>query len=315
MGTHHLHQYRSRHCRSLVPQEGNRHPVSDLHELSQPSYVLGYHCSWTGSGWKCGCRDQACTQSYWQIQSFKREERKNWLKASKGLGHGARVLTHIVSQPPCRFRAVFATLASSSCHASHPLEGGERPTMTARLFTFVGGALGPWRLVTMDTLRGEPLAPAARLTIIPGAVASWPAGSTWLLRGMLSHERYVTRHEQEHLGATQPPLGRPEATCAALIALRKSEAWWSLAQDERRRIFEERSGHITTGLHYLPAIARRLHHCRDLGETEPFDFLTWFEYAPPASRAFDALAAELRASEEWAYVDREVDLRFIRAPA
>src|SRR2546428_7160638 len=29
---------------------------------------------------------------------------------------------------------------------------------------------------------------------------------------------------------------------------------------------------------YLPAIARRLYHCRDLGE--PFDFLTWFEYAP-----------------------------------
>ena len=26
----------------------------------------------------------------------------------------------------------------------------------------------------------------------------------------------------------------------------------------------------------LPAIARRLHHCRDLGESEPFDFLTLF---------------------------------------
>src|SRR6266850_4339400 len=26
----------------------------------------------TGSPWKCGCRDQAGTQSYWQIQSFKR---------------------------------------------------------------------------------------------------------------------------------------------------------------------------------------------------------------------------------------------------
>jgi hypothetical protein len=41
-------------------------------ELSQNSYVLGYMCSWTGSAWKCGCRDSACTQSYWQIQSFKR---------------------------------------------------------------------------------------------------------------------------------------------------------------------------------------------------------------------------------------------------
>jgi len=48
-----------------------------------------------------------------------------------------------------------------------------------------------------------------------------------------------------------------------------------LTQDERREIFEERSRHIATGLEYLPAVARRLHHSRDLGG--PFDFLTWFE--------------------------------------
>jgi hypothetical protein len=41
-------------------------------ELQNPSYVLGYVCSWTGSAWKCGCRDSACAQSYWQIQSFKK---------------------------------------------------------------------------------------------------------------------------------------------------------------------------------------------------------------------------------------------------
>ncbi len=54
--------------------------------------------------------------------------------------------------------------------------------------------------------------------------------------------------------------------------IRKSEAWWSLPQDERRANFEERSRHIATGLKYLPAVARRLLHSRDLGE--PFDFLT-----------------------------------------
>ena len=32
-------------------------------ELANPSYVLRYICSWTGSAWKCGCRDLACTQS------------------------------------------------------------------------------------------------------------------------------------------------------------------------------------------------------------------------------------------------------------
>jgi hypothetical protein len=41
-------------------------------ELTNPSYSLAYLCSWVGSAWKCGCRDSACTQSYWQIQSFKR---------------------------------------------------------------------------------------------------------------------------------------------------------------------------------------------------------------------------------------------------
>ncbi|SRR6266511_4614941 len=41
-------------------------------ELQNTSYVLGYLCSWTGGAWKCGCRDSACAQSYWQIQSFKR---------------------------------------------------------------------------------------------------------------------------------------------------------------------------------------------------------------------------------------------------
>src|SRR5690242_7460407 len=75
--------------------------------------------------------------------------------------------------------------------------------------------------------------------------------------------------------ARQPSLDRAEATCAALIPVRKTNAWWSRAQDERRRIFEERSNHVKTGLKYLPAVARRLHHCRDLGEHEPFDFLTW----------------------------------------
>lgn len=83
--------------------------------------------------------------------------------------------------------------------------------------------------------------------------------------------------------------------------------WWELPQDERRAIFEEESHHTEIGLDYLPAVARRLHHCRDLGE--PFDFLTWFEFAPEHSAAFDELLMRLRASKEWAYVEREVEIR------
>jgi hypothetical protein len=57
-------------------------------------------------------------------------------------------------------------------------------------------------------------------------------------------------------------------------------------------------------------VARQLYHCRDLGEG--FDFLTWFEYAPEHAGQFDELAAMLRATEEWNYVEREVDIRVVR---
>lgn len=126
----------------------------------------------------------------------------------------------------------------------------------------------------------------------------------------MSHERYVNRPEHDELGARSPALGRPEATWAALIPIRKSETWWALAQDERRAIFEEDSQHIATGLRYLPAIVRRLHHSRDLGE--PFDFLRWFEFAPKDEPLLDELMAILRATEEWGFVEREVDIRLER---
>jgi len=82
------------------------------------------------------------------------------------------------------------------------------------------------------------------------------------------------------------------------------------AQDERRAVLEEQSRHIGIGLEYLPAVARRL-HSRDLGG-EPFDFLTRFEYAPEDGAAFDALLRRLRATAEWRFIDREVDVRLVR---
>lgn len=184
--------------------------------------------------------------------------------------------------------------------------------MNARLFTFVGGEIGPWRVVEIKLVTGEALADVKRLNVVNGAVSVEPDAAKWLLRGVTSNERYVTRPEKNQLVAKQPVLGRPEATCAALIPIRKTTSWWSLTQDERRRIFEESSNHVKTGLKYLPTVARRLHHCRDLGEDEPFDFLTWFDYASSDSAAFDEMLAELRASEEWMYVEREIDIRVVR---
>jgi chlorite dismutase len=182
--------------------------------------------------------------------------------------------------------------------------------MLTRLFTFIGGSRGQWRVTRITPVRGDGLPNVGCVDTVNEDVRVLPPGARWLLRGVTSHERYVTRTEKAQLTASQPPLGRPEATCAALIPIKKSAAWWQLSQDERRDILETRSEHIATGLKYLPAIARRLSHSYDLGE--PFDFLTWFEYAPGHCDAFEELVEALRRTEEWHYVEREVDLRLVR---
>jgi len=178
------------------------------------------------------------------------------------------------------------------------------------LVTFIGGVEGAWRVERVVAVRGAGLPPAGRLDVIEGNAPAASAGDGWSLRGVTSNLRYTTEAERLALQTRQPPLGRASATKAALIPVRKSDRWWSLAQDERRAIFEERSHHVDTGLRYLPAVARRLHHCRDLGE--PFDFLTWFEYAPEDEKDFEQLLGQLRRTEEWAYVEREVDVRLSR---
>ncbi len=175
---------------------------------------------------------------------------------------------------------------------------------------FVGGAVGSWRIERNQAIIGSPLAVAERLSVYDGTGRRIVGDAAWVLRGVVSYERYVNRTEQEQLTARQPPLGRPEATRAALIPIRKSAPWWELPQDERRIIFEERSHHIATGLKYLPAVARRLYQCRDLDE--PFDFLTWFEFAPAYEGAFDELVGILRRTEEWTFVEREIDIRLRR---
>jgi hypothetical protein len=187
--------------------------------------------------------------------------------------------------------------------------------MNSRLFTFIGGDIGQWKIVESKNIVGDKLPLARKLNIVNGAVSSLPGEALWQLRGVTSNERYVTRVEKEKLLARQAGLGRPEADCAALIPMRKNAQWWAMTQDERRKIFEEQSHHTVTGLKYLPAIARRLHHCRDLGEHEPFDFLTWFEFAKADTAAFDQLLVELRATPEWAFVDREVEIRLVRDAA
>ena len=184
-----------------------------------------------------------------------------------------------------------------------------------RLFTFIGGKAGGWSVIEVKAVVGESLPVVERLEIVNGAGSTLPDGARWALRGVTSNERYATRVEKDQLVKKQAALGRPEATYAALIPIRKNAKWWGLTQDERRDILEDRSHHIAIGMKYLPAVARRLHHCRDLGESEPFDFLTLFDFAKADAAAFDDLLAALRTTEEWKYVEREVDIRLVRVKA
>lgn len=185
--------------------------------------------------------------------------------------------------------------------------------MATRLFSFIGGDTGPWRVSGMEAVVGEPLPAASRLAIAPDSGIPSDPQAAWVLRGITSNERYTVREDDRSvLVSRQLSLGRPEATRAALIPIRKNAAWWSLTQSQRQNVFEQQSEHARIGLQHFPTLARRLHHCRDLSENEPFDFLTWFEYAPADEAVFNKLLAELRATEEWKYVDREVDIRLVR---
>ena len=174
--------------------------------------------------------------------------------------------------------------------------------------TYLAGVKGSWRIDTITPVMGETLPAAERLEIAEAPVATQSAGTAWALRGLTSNIRYTTRAELDLLMHRQEGLGRPGCTRGALIPIRKTSSWWALAQDERRALLA--GSHISIGLDYLPAVARRLHHSRDLGE--PFDFITWFEYRPEDSERFEDLVGRLRSTPEWSHVDREVDVRLSR---
>jgi Chlorite dismutase len=177
-------------------------------------------------------------------------------------------------------------------------------------YSFIGGKQGAWRVADVRGILGSGLAHVERVNVVNDAIAELPLNSSWMLQSFTSNIRYAKRNELTTLQAVQPVLNRSEAVSAVLIPIKKSARWWEMAQDERRAIFEEESHHTAVGLDYLPGVARRLLHCRDLGE--PFDFLTWFEFAPEYTNAFDELLVRMRASKEWEYVEREVEVRLER---
>ena len=73
------------------------------------------------------------------------------------------------------------------------------------------------------------------------------------------------------------------------------------------------SHHIAIGMRYLPAVARRLLHCRDLDDQAPFDFIGYLDFSPENEAAFDEMLSQLRATREWSFMDREIDIRLVRS--
>lgn len=116
---------------------------------------------------------------------------------------------------------------------SHAANSAPGPVQT----TFRGADAGEWRVNSLTVLAGLPLSAVAGLSVVAGPLGPAPELSAWQLRGAASHLRNTARPEKTRRDATPTGLGRPEATCAALIPLQKSTEWWGLTPDECRRIF------------------------------------------------------------------------------
>jgi len=41
-----------------------------MSEMSEENYILAYTCIWADDEWKCGCREEACTEQFWHVQQF-----------------------------------------------------------------------------------------------------------------------------------------------------------------------------------------------------------------------------------------------------
>ena len=172
---------------------------------------------------------------------------------------------------------------------------------------FTGGTRGNWKVLRQGPVKGVGLASVA--FVDRGTKAG--AGSVWMLSGVTSNLRYTNAAEKKVLDATPSVLAKPGATRAALIPITKSAGWWGMAQDERRAVLEDKSRHIAIGSDYLAVVSRQLVHCRDQPGAQ-FDFLTWFEFKPEDESRFDELLMKLRATPEWGFIEREVELRLER---
>jgi hypothetical protein len=103
--------------------------------------------------------------------------------------------------------------------------------MSTRLFTFVGGSTGSWRVRSRRAFIGEALPSVAFVDVINGLAGTPSGGSS--LSGVTSNDRYVVRSEKQALVSTQQGLSRPGAArrsappalcCASITDLRAARS-------------------------------------------------------------------------------------------
>ncbi|MCU0417141.1 MAG: hypothetical protein MUE33_08140 [Cytophagaceae bacterium] len=100
--------------------------------------------------------------------------------------------------------------------------------MSPNTFNFIGGDTRLWKVIQMNTLCGAPLDPVPFIHQLPFD-AQPAAQGAWNLTGFTSNIRCTEKEEREKLVAIQADLGRPSATHAAMIPIKKSNEWWALA--------------------------------------------------------------------------------------
>lgn len=183
--------------------------------------------------------------------------------------------------------------------------------------SLVDGRVSRYRVDEVKTINGRGWAPSAgwHVTRVESLAPIPRYTCDVCLPGITQHVAYTADRDRKRLVriSRQSP-----GAIAVLIPVLKSEAWWSLAQDEREAHFRRqgtRPGHLAIGARFADRIARRLYHARYVPGS-PWDFLTYFEFDEDAVDEFRQLLGQLRDTRrnpEWKYVEGEVEIWMRRA--
>jgi hypothetical protein len=173
-----------------------------------------------------------------------------------------------------------------------------------------GARVTRYSIEAIDVVRGGdslPFVPRSELVRVE-AESSLFSHSQGLV-GVTGHVLYTGLAARAELAAMSAKESGP---WAVLIPIRKSDAWWAMAQDERAHTFRGATrspGHHSVAAEYAARIFRRLYHARSLPDSG-WDFLTYFEFPDEARPEFLELLAKLRdprLNPEWEFVEAEIE--------